>query len=262
MTKNEFYANVFSAAQNRIEGGLSDKECDFITEALYDPKDPDDWSWSDFYDLMDCISEEDGNVVYAVSTNYEGAPDLEDEANFDLLADWVEQHPDVKKEIVEYYCKPFTVDQIDTHDLKQEILADEISGLDYELHLDCLLYILRNKKNAVKVGDQGFIKSGCPFGKKGYTVVEVHGDEITILSWDSTDKKVVKKDDFEIRQDEDEGEHNAPQPSQKWIKFCRESFATDEDWETVCEEAGVDPETTQTVTFCYITTIAVAKEGN
>ena len=45
----------------------------------------------------------------------------------------------------------------------------------------------------------------------------------------------------------------AKQEPEKWIKFCRESFATYEDWETVCEEVGADPETTQTVTFYYTT---------
>lgn len=148
MTKNEFYANVFSAAQRCVEGGLSDKECEFITEVLYDPKNPNDWSWSDFYDLMDCINEEDGDVIYALTANYDGVPDLEDEANLDLLADWIEQHPSVKQEIIEYYCKPFTVDQIDTHDLKLEILADEISGLKYKQRLDCLLYVVLKKKES------------------------------------------------------------------------------------------------------------------
>ena len=32
-----------------------------------------------------------------------------------------------------------------------------------------------------------------------------------------------------------------------WIKFTRDSFATDEDWECVCEEVGADPETTEYV---------------
>ena len=32
-----------------------------------------------------------------------------------------------------------------------------------------------------------------------------------------------------------------------WIKFTRESFATDEDWECVCAEVGADPETAESV---------------
>lgn len=32
-----------------------------------------------------------------------------------------------------------------------------------------------------------------------------------------------------------------------WIKVNRESFATDEDWETVCEEVGADPDTTKSI---------------
>ena len=32
-----------------------------------------------------------------------------------------------------------------------------------------------------------------------------------------------------------------------YIKVCRESFATDEDWECVCEEVGADTETTDSV---------------
>ena len=33
----------------------------------------------------------------------------------------------------------------------------------------------------------------------------------------------------------------------KWIKVNRDSFATNEDWETVCEEIGADPDTTQSI---------------
>lgn len=36
-------------------------------------------------------------------------------------------------------------------------------------------------------------------------------------------------------------------PKIPWIKFNRWSFATQEDWETVCEIAGCDPEETETV---------------
>ena len=32
-----------------------------------------------------------------------------------------------------------------------------------------------------------------------------------------------------------------------WISFTRDSFATDEDWEAVCEEVGADPEETRSV---------------
>ena len=32
-----------------------------------------------------------------------------------------------------------------------------------------------------------------------------------------------------------------------WIKVTRESFATQEDWETVCEEVGADPQTTKSI---------------
>lgn len=46
----------------------------------------------------------------------------------------------------------------------------------------------------------------------------------------------------------------------KWIKFIRESFATDEDWEAVCEEVGADPETTESVTIYIKTAIIVDKE--
>lgn len=45
-----------------------------------------------------------------------------------------------------------------------------------------------------------------------------------------------------------------------WIKFTRESFATDEDWETVCEEVDADPETTESVTIYIKTAIIVDKE--
>ena len=34
---------------------------------------------------------------------------------------------------------------------------------------------------------------------------------------------------------------------EKWIKFTRDSFATDEDWETLCEEVDADPESTQSI---------------
>lgn len=44
---------------------------------------------------------------------------------------------------------------------------------------------------------------------------------------------------------------------QKWIKFSRESFATDEDWKTVCDECDADPETTQTVTIYFETAVVV-----
>lgn len=47
----------------------------------------------------------------------------------------------------------------------------------------------------------------------------------------------------------------------KWIKFTRESFATDEDWETVCEEVDADPETTESVTIYIDTTIIVDKDN-
>ena len=36
-------------------------------------------------------------------------------------------------------------------------------------------------------------------------------------------------------------------PKIPWIKFNRWSFATQEDWETVCEIAGCDPEETENV---------------
>lgn len=45
-----------------------------------------------------------------------------------------------------------------------------------------------------------------------------------------------------------------------WIKFTRESFATDEDWETVYEEVDADPETTESVTIYIKTAIIVDKE--
>lgn len=32
-----------------------------------------------------------------------------------------------------------------------------------------------------------------------------------------------------------------------WVSFTRDSFATDEDWETLCEEVGADPEETCSV---------------
>ena len=44
-----------------------------------------------------------------------------------------------------------------------------------------------------------------------------------------------------------------------YIKVCRESFATDEDWETVCEEVGADPETTTSVTL-YISRVDIKEE--
>lgn len=40
-------------------------------------------------------------------------------------------------------------------------------------------------------------------------------------------------------------------PNQKWVKFNRESFATEEDWKTVCEECDADPETTESVTIYF-----------
>ena len=46
----------------------------------------------------------------------------------------------------------------------------------------------------------------------------------------------------------------------KWIKFTRESFATDEDWEYVCEEVDADPETTESVTIYIDAAIIVDKE--
>lgn len=49
----------------------------------------------------------------------------------------------------------------------------------------------------IKVGDQGFIKTGCPFGKKGYTVIGVDENLIEILSWDSTDRRKIKASEFE-----------------------------------------------------------------
>ena len=45
-----------------------------------------------------------------------------------------------------------------------------------------------------------------------------------------------------------------------WIKFTRDSFATDEDWETVCEEVGADPETTESVTIYIRNAIIVDKD--
>ena len=44
---------------------------------------------------------------------------------------------------------------------------------------------------------------------------------------------------------------------QKWIKFTRGSFATDEDWKTVCEECDADPETTESITFYYNTAVVI-----
>lgn len=47
---------------------------------------------------------------------------------------------------------------------------------------------------------------------------------------------------------------------EKWIKFTRESFATDEDWETVCEEVNADPETTESVKIYISRTTIVDRE--
>lgn len=46
----------------------------------------------------------------------------------------------------------------------------------------------------------------------------------------------------------------------KWIKFTRESFATDEDWECVCEEVDADPETTEYVMIYIASSIIVDRE--
>lgn len=46
----------------------------------------------------------------------------------------------------------------------------------------------------------------------------------------------------------------------EWIKFNRESFATDEDWETVCETFDADPETTEEVVLYIKTAIIVDKD--
>ena len=57
------------------------------------------------------------------------------------------------------------------------------------------------KESTIKIGDQGFIKTGCPFGKKGYTVTGIDENSenlIEILSWDSTDRRKIKSSDFEI----------------------------------------------------------------
>ncbi len=54
------------------------------------------------------------------------------------------------------------------------------------------------KESTIKIGDQGFIKTGCPFGKKGYTVTGIDENLIEILSWDSTDRRKIKSSDFEI----------------------------------------------------------------
>lgn len=144
--KDQFYNHVFSAAQCRVEGGLSDKECDFITEVLYDPKNPNDWSWSDFYDLMDCINEEDGNVIYALQANYNNVPDIEDDKNFLLVAAWMEQHPEIKNPIVEEYCTPLTPDQVKMSEVDPEIVLDEASMMEYKDRLDCLLYVVLHRK--------------------------------------------------------------------------------------------------------------------
>ena len=45
-----------------------------------------------------------------------------------------------------------------------------------------------------------------------------------------------------------------------YIKVCRESFATDEDWECVCEEVGADPETTDSVIIYINSATIVDKE--
>lgn len=146
--KDQFYDHVFSAAQCRVEGGLSDKECDFITEVLYNPEDPDEWSWSDFYDLMDCINEEDGNVIYALQANYDHVPDIEDDDNFLLVAEWMEQHPKIKTELIEEYCDEGTSLQTSLVEIGSEIVLDVASMMEYKDRLDCLLYVAVNKKAA------------------------------------------------------------------------------------------------------------------
>ncbi len=45
----------------------------------------------------------------------------------------------------------------------------------------------------------------------------------------------------------------------KWVKVCRDSFATDEDWETVCEEVNADPESTTSIKL-YISKVEVESE--
>lgn len=39
--------------------------------------------------------------------------------------------------------------------------------------------------------------------------------------------------------------------TKNWIKWYRDAFATDENWETVCEEVGADPETTISVKIYF-----------
>lgn len=46
----------------------------------------------------------------------------------------------------------------------------------------------------------------------------------------------------------------------KYIKVCRESFATDEDWRVVCEEVDADPETTDYIYIYIANAIIVDKE--
>ena len=48
-----------------------------------------------------------------------------------------------------------------------------------------------------RAGDQGYIKSGCPFGKKGYTIIGIIGDMLTLYAWDSTETIKVTVTDFE-----------------------------------------------------------------
>jgi hypothetical protein len=36
-----------------------------------------------------------------------------------------------------------------------------------------------------------------------------------------------------------------------WVKFTRDSFATFEDWETLCEEVGADPNETYSITIHF-----------
>ena len=38
----------------------------------------------------------------------------------------------------------------------------------------------------------------------------------------------------------------------QWIKFNRDSIATEEDWETVCELANVDPEEVEAIKLYVI----------
>lgn len=101
MTKELFRKNI-QEAFGTPWSSVDSEDIDFLVELLYDPNE--EWTYKDFTDLIDTVTQEDYNVIYAVG-EYDKCPDLTQPKNQQLIVDWLSEHPQAYKDVLIYVSK-------------------------------------------------------------------------------------------------------------------------------------------------------------